>query len=168
MEQQLVVFDLANEHYGVDIAAVEGIIKMQTITAVPRASAFVRGVTNLRGKVLPVIDLRQRFGLAAETPTRDSRIVVVEIPATAPGGGVIGVTVGMVVDGVSEVLRVSAEVIEPPSPLVTTVDSAFLKGIAKMDQRLILLLDISRVLSTRDQVDLDVFRASPLAAQEAA
>ena len=147
MENQLVVFDLANEHYGVDIAAVEGIIKMQAITAVPRAPAFVEGVTNLRGKVLPVIDLRKRFGLPSETATKDTRIVVVEMSGT---------TVGIMVDGVSEVLRVSAEAIEPPSPIVTTVDSAFIRGIAKVADRLVILLDLGKVLSVGEQTALQV------------
>ena len=145
MEQQLVVFDLANEHYGVNIGAVESIIKMQPITAVPRAPSFVEGVTNLRGTVLPVIDLRQRFGLLAEEETKETRIVVVEMG---------GMTVGMVVDGVSEVLRVAEEDIEPPSPIVMTIDSAFITGIAKMDERLIILLDLGKVLSTGERADL--------------
>ncbi len=146
MEHQLVVFDLANEQYGVDIAAVEGIIKMQTITAVPRAPQFVEGVTNLRGKVLPVIDLRKRFGLARGEATKDMRIVVVEMG---------GATVGIVVDGVSEVLRVSEDAIEPPSPIVTTVDSAFIRGIAKVSERLVILLDLGKVLSLQEQSTLD-------------
>ncbi len=145
MEQQLVVFDLAGEHYGVDIAAVEGIIKLQAITTVPHAPAFVEGVTNLRGKVLPVIDLRKRFGLSQAQATRDSRIVVVEMN---------GATVGMVVDGVSEVLRVSAEAVEPPSPIVTTVDSAFIRGIAKVGERLVILLDLGKVLSVEESASL--------------
>jgi len=145
MEHQLVVFDLAGEHYGVDIAAVEGIIKLQTITTVPHAPAFVEGVTNLRGKVLPVIDLRKRFGLPQAQATKDSRIVVVEMN---------GATVGMVVDGVSEVLRVGAEAIEPPSPIVTTVDSAFIRGIAKVGARLVILLDLGKVLSTQETAEL--------------
>ncbi len=151
MENQLVVFDLAHEHYGVDISAVEGIIKMQAITAVPRAPAFVEGVTNLRGKVLPVIDLRRRFGLPGEEATKDTRIVVVEMN---------GATVGIVVDGVSEVLRVSPEAIEPPSPIVTTVDSAFIKGIAKIAQRLVILLDLSKVLSAGEQASLQTMPAA--------
>ncbi|MBP7691512.1 MAG: chemotaxis protein CheW [Anaerolineales bacterium] len=145
MENQLVVFDLANEQYGVDIAAVEGIIKMQAITAVPRAPEFVEGVTNLRGKVLPVIDLRRRFGLPRGDGGKAMRIVVVEMG---------GVTVGIVVDGVSEVLRVSTEAIEPPSPIVTTVDSAFIRGIAKISDRLVILLDIGKVLSFQEQTAL--------------
>jgi purine-binding chemotaxis protein CheW len=142
MEHQLVVFDLANEQYGVDIAAVEGIIKMQAITVVPRAPEFVEGVTNLRGKVLPVIDLRKRFGLPRGETSKDMRIVVVEMG---------GATVGIVVDGVSEVLRVNAEAIEPPSPIVTTVDSAFIRGIAKVSERLVILLDLGKVLSFQEQ-----------------
>ena len=145
MENQLVVFDLAREHYGVDIAAVEGIIKMQAITVVPQAPAFVEGVTNLRGKVLPVVDLRRRFGLPAADATKETRIVVVEMN---------GVTVGIVVDGVSEVLRVEPEAIEPPSPIVTTIDSAFIRGIAKVDQRLIILLDLAKILSLGEQTTL--------------
>lgn len=145
MEHQLVVFDLANEQYGVDIAAVEGIIKMQTITVVPRAPQFVEGVTNLRGKVLPVIDLRKRFGLPRGEASKDMRIVVVEMA---------GATVGIVVDGVSEVLRVSEEAIEPPSPIVTTVDSSFIRGIAKVSERLVILLDLGKVLSLQEQTDL--------------
>ncbi len=146
MEHQLVVFDLANEHYGVDIAAVEGIIKIQPITVVPHTPAFVEGVTNLRGEVLPVIDLRKRFDLPANTARgKDTRIVVVEID---------GKKVGMVVDAVSEVLRVADEAIEPPSPIVTTVDSAFIRGIAKVDDRLIILVELSKVLSTDEQASL--------------
>ena len=145
MESQLVVFNLAEEHYGVDITAVEGIIKMQPITVVPCAPAFVEGVINLRGSVLPVIDLGRRFGLPAEEGSKETRIVVAEV---------MGTNVGMVVDGVSEVLRVSDGDIEPPSSVVTTADSAFITGIAKVDERLIILLDLGKVLSTEEQADL--------------
>jgi len=143
MEYQLVLFDLANEHYGVDIATVEGIIKLQSITAVPRAPAFVEGVTNLRGEVLPVIDLRKRFGLPAdEKRGKDTRIIVVVMG---------GKKVGMVVDAVSEVLRVSDTAIEPPSPIVTTVDSVFIRGIAKIGDRLVILLDLGQILTHEEK-----------------
>ncbi len=151
MERQLVVFELANEHYGVDIAAVESIIKIQPITAVPQAPAFVEGITNLRGSVLPVMDLRKRFGLSshlekgAETAQEERRIVVVSMD---------GMKIGMIVDAVSEVLRVQEEAIEPPPPMVTTINSAFITGIAKVGERLIILLDLAKVLtlSEKDQV----------------
>lgn len=145
MERQLVVFELAGEHYGVDIAAVESIIKMQTITAVPHAPAFVEGVINLRGKVLPVVDLRERFGLPSQEIGSDSRIIVVNLTS---------MEIGMIVDAVSEVLTVSDSAIEPPPPLVITIDSSFITGIAKMADRLIILLDLSRVLSLNERVEL--------------
>lgn len=145
MEQQLVVFELANEHYGVDIAAVESIIKMQTITVVPHAPSFVEGVTNLRGSVLPVIDLRKRFNLKTEDTTKNSRIVVISFNT---------VKVGMIVDAVSEVLQVSEEAIEPTPPIVTTVDSAFITGIAKLEGRLVIMLDLGKVLSITEQEKL--------------
>lgn len=141
MENQLVVFELANEQYGVDIGAVESIIKMQPITVVPHAQKFVEGVTNLRGTVLPVIDLRKRFGLLDQQATKDTRIVVVYIEETK---------VGMIVDGVSEVLSVAEEAIEPPSPIVTTIDSAFIRGIAKLDERLVILVDLGKVFSAQE------------------
>lgn len=150
MERQLVVFELANEHYGVDIAAVESIIKMQPITAVPQAPAFVEGITNLRGNVLPVMDLRKRFGLShmdqgTEAGRDEKRIVVVSMD---------GMKIGMIVDAVSEVLRVQEEVIEPPPPMITTINSAFITGIAKVGERLIILLDLAKVLtlSEKEQV----------------
>ena len=145
MEQQLVVFELADEHYGVDIATVEGIIKMQEITVVPQAPSFVEGVTNLRGSVLPVIDLRKRFDLPVVEFTNHSRIVTVSINQ---------LKVGMIVDGVSEVLMVAEEDIEPTPPMITTVDSAFITGIAKLEDMLIILLDLGKVLSVGELAEL--------------
>jgi purine-binding chemotaxis protein CheW len=151
-EPQLVIFVLASEHYGVGISAVDSIIKLQPITFVPHAPAFVEGVTNLRGKVLPVVDLRKRFGLPIGEATKETRIVVTQVG---------GLGVGMMVDRVSEVLRVPAEAIEPPSPLVTTVDSAFITGIAKVDDRLVILLDLEQVLSPGEKTDLQAVPAWP-------
>ena len=145
MERQLVVFELADEFYGVDISGVESIIKLQDITAVPHAPDFVEGVTNLRGTVLPVIDLRRRFSLPAGERNGDTRIVVVDVD---------GSKVGMVVDAVTEVLRVADSAIEPPSPLVVTINSAFITGIAKMENRLVILIDLSRVLAVDEKAEL--------------
>lgn len=141
MEYQLVVFELANEQYGLDIAAVESIIKMQPITRMPQAPDFIEGVSNLRGYVLPVIDLRKRFGLAGVEATKDTRIVVV-IMGTSK--------VGMIVDGVSQVLRISGEAVEPPPSMITTVNSAFIKGIAKIEDQLVILLDLEKVLTQEE------------------
>jgi purine-binding chemotaxis protein CheW len=145
MEQQLVVFELANEHYGVEISTVESIIKMQEITRIPHSLSFVEGITNLRGLVLPVIDLRKRFGLESQEVSRESRIMVV---------GLGSMKVGMIVDAVSEVLRVSSEAIEPPPTMTTSNRANFITGIAKLNDLLVILLDLSKVLSTDEQVEL--------------
>jgi purine-binding chemotaxis protein CheW len=150
MEYQLVVFELLHEQYGVDISTVEGIIKMQAITKMPQAPSFVEGITNMRGMVMPVIDLRKRFGLATKEVDKDTRIVVVFMDDKK---------IGMIVDAVSEVLRVSDETIEPPPPMVTTVNSAFIKGIAKLDDRLVILLDLDRVLTVEEKTELNYLPA---------
>jgi purine-binding chemotaxis protein CheW len=141
-DQQLVVFSLAGELFGLDIALVESIIKMQPITELPQTPSYIIGVTNLRGSVLPVIDLRTRFALASQPETRDTRIIIVAMDH---------IKVGMVVDGVSEVLRVPGEAIEALSPMVNSVNSAFLKGIARMENHLIILLEISKVLNINEK-----------------
>jgi len=158
-EEQLVVFSLADESYGVDIATVHEIIRMQHITKVPRAPEFVEGVTNLRGRVIPVVDLRRRFGLPVTEHTTGTRIVVVEIGDQ---------TIGMVVDGVSEVLRVPTDAIEPPSPVVTTVDSDYLRGIAKLDNRLIILLSLHKILSREEKKAIGELRGAAEAEWQAA
>jgi purine-binding chemotaxis protein CheW len=146
-ERQLVVFQLGAELYGVEIAGVHEIIRLQAITRVPRAPAFVEGIINLRGKVIPVVDLRRRFGLPAATHTRASRIVVVEI-----GDQVVGI----IVDAVIEVLRVNAATVEPPSPVVAGLDAEYLRGIAKLPERLVMLLNLDRVLARDERRALDV------------
>jgi len=158
-EEQLVVFELDRESYGVDIAAVNTIIRMQQITHVPRAPEFVEGVINLRGSIVPVIDLRKRFGLGAFEETKASRIVVVE---TAAG------LVGMVVDAVTETLSLAGDAIEPPSSLVTTADSRYLRGVAKLDDRLIILLDLERILTESESDALAGVEAQARGASAAA
>ena len=145
MDRQLVVFELADEFYALDIHRVESIIKMQEITSVPHAPAFVDGVINLRGEVLPVDDLRSRFGLDTQEETKETRIVVVAIDQ---------MKVGMIVDGVSEVLNVNTDEVGPPSPMVTTVDSGLIEGIAKEDDRLIILVDLAKVLTVEETREL--------------
>jgi purine-binding chemotaxis protein CheW len=141
-ERQLVVFDLAGENYGVDINAVREIIRIQQVTHVPDAPEYVEGVMNLRGNVIPVIDLRRRLGLRANDATAESRVVVVDIA---------GHGIGVIVDAVREVLRIPTASIEPASAVISTEDSFYLEGIAKLDNRLLILLDIDRALA--EQVD---------------
>jgi purine-binding chemotaxis protein CheW len=136
-EEQVVVFEIAGESYGVDIARVQEIIRPPAITAVPRAPEYVEGVVNLRGRVIPVINLRNRFGLPDTERDRSSRIVVLEIS---------GQTIGVAVDAVSEVLRVPQDVIEAPGATLTGPQTAHLRGIAKLDERLVILLDLDRLI----------------------
>ena len=136
-ESQVVLCELAGELYGVDIARVEEIIRLPEITRVPRAPHSVEGVINLRGTVIPVVDLRQVLGLPMSEPTKSSRVVVVEVSQH---------TIGMIVDAVTEVLRVPESAVEPPSAIVTDLDTTDLRGIAKLDGRLVMLLDLDRAL----------------------
>ncbi len=150
--RQLVVFDLDTEQYGLDIGAVREIIRLQEITAVPRAPEFVEGVINLRGKIIPVIDLRIKFELEQAERDEDFRIVVVDVN---------GNEIGMIVDAVTEVSRVPEMGIQPPSKVVAGQDSEYLTGIANTGDRMIILLDIGKLISV-EQV------ASTTAAGEAA
>jgi purine-binding chemotaxis protein CheW len=144
-EEQLVVFDLADEAYGVDIGAVREIIRMQDITRVPGAPEIVEGIINLRGNVIPVVDLRKRFRLDVTKRNRDNRIVVVDIG---------GQDIGVVVDAVTEVLRIASDSVEPPSSVITTADSVYLLGIVKLEGRLVILLDLEKVLTESEMASL--------------
>lgn len=136
-QEQLVVFEVGDESFGIDISLVQEIIRLQPITEVPRAPMYVKGVINLRGKVIPVIDLRERFSLSISDETKATRIVVVNV---------LGNTVGMIVDAVSEVLRLATDSIEPPSAIVEGIGSEYLKGIGKLEDKLILLLGLDKLL----------------------
>lgn len=137
-EEQLVVLRLGDESYGVSIDVVNTIIRLADITAVPHAASHVAGVINLRGVIVPVVDLRRRFGLPAIDATKASRVVVVE-----KGGALIG----MIVDAVTETLRLPMGQIEPLSPLVQSVDAQYLRGVGKIGDRLIILLALEQVLA---------------------
>ena len=138
MEKQLVIFELAEEFFGIDIAAVEGIVKMQEIVKMPKSPEYVEGVTNLRGSVLPVIDLEKRFGIPPHERTRETRIVVVNMDK---------LKIGMIVGAVSEVLTIDDSIISPAPAIVTTFNSSFISGIARIDTRLVILLDLNLVLT---------------------
>ena len=139
--RQLVVFELANEVYGINIGTVREIIRMQTVTYVPDSPGFVEGVINLRGRGIPVVDLRKRFGLPVTDATNESRVLVVDIS---------GDDIGVIVDAVTEVQRISEDSIEPTTTLVTTEDSYYIEGIAKVDDQLLILLDLEKALDSTD------------------
>src|SRR5262245_4074363 len=115
MEEQLVVFELSGEAYGVEVARVQSIIPKQPISVVPGAPAFIEGVINLRGAVVPIVDLRTRFGLPLPASDRKSVIVIVEL---------VGLLLGLIVDKVTDVTKIDQADVEPPSPLLTSVDTA--------------------------------------------
>jgi purine-binding chemotaxis protein CheW len=159
---QLAAMHLADEVYGIDIACIHTVITPQAITPVPKTPSFVKGVINLRGRVVPVIDLRDRFGLppAPEEKNRSKRIVIVEIE---------GVQAGLIVDAVSEVVRIPASAVTPPSRLVASEESRCVTGIGRitvgqretdfnkrkngsdkrevMEERLVLLLDVASTVT---------------------
>ncbi len=134
---QLVTFTLGNEEYAVDILKVQEINRMKEITRVPNSPFYVEGVINLRGKVIPVVNLRKKFGLAERESDEQSRIMIMDIQ---------GITMGLVVDSVSEVLRVPSDIVEPTPPMASNISTEFIKGIAKLEDRLIILLDMDRLL----------------------
>lgn len=144
-EDQMVVFQLAEQTYGISIDVVFEIIRMAAITKVPRTPHFVEGVINLRGKIIPVIDLCKRFNLPLSEQTVATRIIIVDV-----GGN----TIGMIVDGVSEVLRIPLDSIEPPPSMVHGVDAAYLRGVAILDSRLVILLNLEKVLYDNRQGEL--------------
>ena len=136
-------FKLAAEEYGLEILKVQEIIKMMDITRVPRTPGFVRGVINLRGKVIPVIDLRLKFGMEAKETTEKTCVIVVQVTRDNAT-----VTTGIIVDEVSEVLDIGSGEIEPAPSFGTNVDTRFILGMAKAKGSVKILLDINKVLST--------------------
>jgi len=139
---QLVTFTLGQEEYAVDILKVQEINRMKEITRVPNSPSYVEGVINLRGKVIPVVDLRKKFGLEEKENDEQSRIMIMDIQ---------GITMGLVVDSVSEVLRIPSSTVEPTPPMASNISAEFIKGIAKLEDRLIILLDMDRLLGKSEE-----------------
>ena len=143
---QLVSFKIATEEFGVDILDVQEIIKIVQITKVPNSPPFVEGVINLRGKVIPVIDLRTRLGLNKIEHDKDTRIIVVELSKS---------TIGFIVDAVNEVLRIPVSITEAPPEIVSGIDSEFIKAVGKLDDRLLILIDLNQILHQDETKQLE-------------
>ncbi len=143
---QLVTFRIGEEEFAIPILSVEEIIRIVEITRLPNVPPFVEGVINLRGRVIPVIDLRKRFGLETRERDERSRILIVTL-----GNGREEKTVGLIVDSVSEVLRLPEENFEPISGIGTQISAEYIKGIGKVGDRLIILLDVERILSSEEK-----------------
>lgn len=133
---QLVTFEVANEEFAVDILRVHEINRMMDLTRVPQSPPEVEGVINLRGKIIPVVNLRRRFGFEPAGRDEQSRIIVVEVKDRV---------IGFIVDRVHEVLRINSNIVDPPPSMISTIDSDFIKGVGKLEDRLIILLDIERL-----------------------
>jgi len=149
-EGKYLTFSLAGEEYGIGILKIKEIIGMMSITTVPRTPAFVKGVINLRGKVIPVVDLRLKFGMEEAGYTERTCIIVVEIKGQ--GGSVL---IGIVVDSVSEVLNIKATDIEETPTFGARLDTDYILGMAKMNGGVKILLDIDKVLSAEEVTFLD-------------
>ena len=143
---QLVSFKLGDEEFGVDILRVQEINRMMQLTRVPNSPDFVEGVINLRGRVIPVLDLRVKLNMQRIEHGDDTRIIVVEIHNQ---------TVGFIVDSVKEVLRIPENITENPPELAAGVDSKYITAVGKLEDRLIILLDLEKVLIEEEQLALE-------------
>lgn len=148
---QLVTFDLAGERFAVDIHAVREIDRLVGITRVPKSPPEVAGVMNLRGKIIPVVCLRTKFGLPESSPSDRTRIVVLEHE---------GRETGLIVDRVHEVLRIDSSILDPSPGLMGTVHAGYIRGIAKPDGRLLIVLDLLTLFSELDLGSLDFDEAA--------
>ncbi len=143
---QLVSFNIGQEEFGLGIQSIQEINRMVDITRVPNSPEFVSGVINLRGKVIPIINLRKRFGFPPKESDRNTRIIVVELGT---------MVVGFVVDAVSEVLRIPKNITEPPPPIVAGIGSEYITAVAKLENRLLILLDLERILLEKEKQQLE-------------
>jgi len=150
LQGKYLTFKLADEEYGLEILKVQEIIQMQTVTRVPRTPEYVRGVINLRGKVIPVIELRKKFGFPSFEDTEKTCIIVVQIAASEENY----VVMGIIIDEVREVLDIKAENIEETPSFGSSINTDFILGMGKMNGNVKILLDIDKVLSVQELSDL--------------
>lgn len=150
-QEHLVIFTLGNECYGVDIGDVWEINTMQEITRVPRAPHFIEGVINLRGEIVPVMDLRKRLGLPARSADQKSRIMVTKTSQNR---------LGLIVDSVREVLKLPTSLIKPTAELGTLIDESFVWGVAHKDEQLIVLIDLQGLFDADEHEALDTMEAA--------
>ena len=147
-QQKLLSFSLGNEEYGVSIMKVKELIGMMDITPVPKTPDFIKGVINLRGKIVPVMDLRTKFGMVAQEYDERTCIIVVEVLIKE-----IARTIGIVVDCVSEVINIDETQIDPPPESGNTVDADTILGIGKLKDGVVIILDIDKILLYEELVD---------------
>ncbi|MCM3717137.1 chemotaxis protein CheW [Fictibacillus phosphorivorans] len=137
-EQKVIIFQLKEEEYAIPVHEVKSIERMQPITRIPRTNSFIKGVINLRGVVTPIIDLRSRFDIEEAAYTESTRIIIVTAGS---------IDAGLIVDAANDVMDIDAESIEPPPEVVGGVDAEYLQGVAKIEKRLLILLNLTKVLN---------------------
>lgn len=147
---KVVVFQLGDEEYGVDVHQVISIERMEEMTRVPNTPDFVKGVINLRGVVTPIIDLHERFSLEGTTYTDRTRIVIVSVD---------NMNVGLIVDSANDVIDIPTDLIEPPPEVIGVVRAEYLHGVAKLEDRLLILLHLNKVLSTDEVTEIKQIEA---------
>jgi len=136
--KQLIGFTVGAEEYGLELLQVKEVIRMRPITWLPKAPSCVKGIINLRGDIIPIIDLRDRFGMQPQQQTATTRVVVVEVE---------GRPVGMVVDSASQVVRVPADQFDPPPEALGEASRDFITAVAKMGEKLIIMIDAARIIT---------------------
>jgi purine-binding chemotaxis protein CheW len=143
---QLISFTVGVEEYGLELLRVKEVIRMRQITWLPKAPPCVKGIINLRGDVIPIVALRERFGLASQEQTAMTRVIVVEVE---------GRMVGMVVDSASQVVRVPADQFDPPPPIMGDTDRSFITAVGKLDDKLIIMIDVDKILSSEEMSQIE-------------
>ncbi len=146
-ERQLILFTLGKGNYGIPIEHVFEIKKMEEITVVPKAPKFIEGVINMRGNVIPVIDLRKRFGMEKIEVSKRTKIIIVEIGKRQ---------FGVVVDAVAEVVTLAADQIEQSLPTVSGLKAEFINAIGKLNDKLVIILEISRILQSTEDIKVEI------------
>lgn len=144
--KQLVTFTVSEEEYGLEILKVQEVVRLPHITKIPKAPAFIKGIIDLRGNIIPVIDLREKFGFERKEYNDTTRVIVVEVAER---------NIGMIVDTVSQVIRVPESKIAPPPRMISGGTGQYIEGIAKLEERLIILLKVDEILSTEEIVQLE-------------
>ncbi len=148
--RQFISFSIGREEYGLELLRVKEVIRLREITRLPTAPAWVKGIINLRGDVIPIIALRDRLGLEAREATTDTRVIVVEID---------GRLLGMVVDSASQVVRIPAAQIEPPPRMPGALAREFISGVGKLEDRLVIVLNVDALLSRGERTDFGTLDA---------
>ena len=144
---QIVCFKIANEEYGIDILKVQEIQKIPEITQIPRSVEYIKGVIDLRGKVIPIVDLSVKFGIKKPEETEFDRAIMIDVDDKK---GDHPKRIGLAIDNVSHVVRVDSNDIEPPPPVVKGISGKYIIGIAKLEDRFVVILDINQIFTSSD------------------